>query len=114
VAIVDDNDGVRESLRFLLEAAGYTVEAFAAATDFLNTDHQHIACLLLDQPAMTGLELAKQLKLAGVAVPTLLMTGAPSRAITAQAVALGVVRVLEKPMDGDDVLDLVEATMRSH
>jgi CheY-like chemotaxis protein len=116
VAIVDDDDGVRESLRFLLEAAGYTVEAFAAATDFLNADHQNIACLLLDyqMPAMTGLELAKQLKLAGITMPIALMTGALSSAIAAQAVALGIVRVLEKPMDGNDVLDLVEATMTCH
>ena len=76
VAIVDDDDGVRGFLRFLSEAAGYTVEAFAAATDVLNADHQNIACLPLDQqmPAITGRELARQLKLAGVAVPTLLMT----------------------------------------
>ena len=102
-------------LRFLLEAAGYTVEAFAAATDFLNADHQNIACLPLDHqmPAMTGLELAKHLKLAEVAMPIVLMTGALSSAIAAHAVALGIVRVLEKPMDGDDVLDLVEATMTS-
>ena len=39
--------------------------------------------------------------------------GALSSAIAAQAVVLGIVRVLEKPMDGDDVLDLVEATMTS-
>ena len=91
VAIVDDDDGVRESLRFLLEAAGYTVEAFAAAADFLNADHQNIACLLLDHqmPAMTGLELAKHLKLAEVAMPIVLMTGALSSAIAAQAVVLG-------------------------
>ena len=49
VAIVDDDDGVRGFLRFLSEAAGYTVEAFAAATDVLNADHQNIACLPLDQ-----------------------------------------------------------------
>jgi FixJ family two-component response regulator len=64
--------------------------------------------------AMTGLELAKHLKLAEAAMPIVLMTGALSSAIAAQAVALGIVRVLEKPMDGDDVLDLVEATMTSH
>jgi FixJ family two-component response regulator len=102
------------SLRFLSEAAGYTVEAFAAATDLLNADHQNIACLPLDQQmlAMTGRELAKRLKLAGVAIPTLLMTGAPS-AIAAHAAALEIVTVLERPMDGDDVLDLVETAMRS-
>src|SRR5690242_18085451 len=60
--------------RFLLEAAGYTVEAFSAATDFLNADHQNITCLLLDHQmaAMTGLELAKHLKLAEAAMPIVL------------------------------------------
>ena len=43
----------------------------------------------------------------------LLMTGAPSSAIAAHAAALEIVTVLERPMDGDDVLDLVETAMRS-
>lgn len=113
VAIVDDDDAVRESLLFLLEVAGHKVEAFTAATDFLNGDHQRIACLLLDQqmPVMTGLELAQRLQLADVAIPILLMTGATSLDIVARAAALGIVRVLEKPLDGDDVLTIVEAIM---
>ena len=63
-------------------------------------------------PAMTGRKLAKQLKLAGVAIPILLMTGAPSSAIAAHAAALEIVTVLERSMNGDDVLDLVETAMR--
>jgi two-component system, LuxR family, response regulator FixJ len=115
VAIADDDDGVRDSLQFLLEAAGHKVEAFAAAADFPNGAHQHIACLLLDHqmPAMTGLELVQRLQLSGVAIPILLMTDATSPNLVTRAVALGIVRVLEKPMDGDDVLAIVEATMRS-
>ena len=113
VAIVDDDDAVRESLLFLLEVSGQKVEAFAAATDFLNGNHQRIACLLLDQqmPDMTGLELARRLQLADVAIPILLMTGATSPDIVARAATLGIVQVLEKPLDGDDVLAIVEAIM---
>ena len=113
VAIVDDDDAVRESLIFLLEVAGHKVEGFAAAPDFLNGDHQRVACLLVDQqmPGMTGLELARRLQLADLSIPILLMTGATSPDIVARASTLGIVRVLEKPMDGDDVLAIVEAIM---
>ena len=83
VAVVDDDDGVREYPRCLLQATGRKVAVFAAATDFLNANHWHIACLLLDQQMsiMTGLEPAQRLPSANVAIPILLTTGAMSPAI---------------------------------
>jgi FixJ family two-component response regulator len=48
VAIVDDDHAVRESLRLLLEAIGYTVEIFASAADFLRANVRHFSCLILD------------------------------------------------------------------
>ena len=111
VAIVDDDDGVRDSLRFLLEIAGHKVETFATADDFLTRDSGNVACLLLDQhvPGMTGLELARRLQEAGAKFPIALITGAPSAAIAARAAQLGITTVLAKPLDGDEVLALVTA-----
>ena len=111
VAIVDDDDGVRGSLRFLLEVVGHTVEAFASAAEFLESDLPNIACLILDQhmPEMTGLELAERLRNDGINIPILLITGSPSPVIIAGAAELGI-RVLEKPPEEEDVVDFVNAT----
>src|SRR3981081_163950 len=96
VAIVDDDVGVRDSLRFLLETIGHPVETFASGAEFLKADRQHLVCLILNQhmPEMTGLELAERLRADGANLPFLLVTGSPSPAITARAAELGVTRVL--------------------
>ena len=111
VAVVDDDQAVRDSLQFLLEVIGHSVETFASATEFLNSDVCNLACLILDHhmPKMTGLELAEKLLTQGVDIPMLLITGAPSPAIVARANELGVTRVLEKPPNEEDILDFINA-----
>jgi two-component system, LuxR family, response regulator FixJ len=113
VAVVDDDGAVRDSLQFLLEVMGHTVAAFASAADFLKSDLQRVACLILDHhmPGMTGLELVERLRATGVVLPVLLITGAPSAAITARATSLSVDRVLEKPPTDTDLLDFVTKAM---
>jgi two-component system response regulator FixJ len=112
VAIVDDDAAVRDSLRFLLEIIGYSVETFASAAEFLKTDIQHLACLFLDyhMPEMSGIELAERLRADGSGIPILLITGSASPAIVARAAELGVTRVLEKPPTEEDLLDFIQAT----
>jgi two-component system response regulator FixJ len=112
VAILDDDDAVRASLRFLLEAMGHTVETFASAVEFLNAEFRHLACLILGyhMPHMTGLELAETLRAEGARMPILLITGAPSSAIVARAAELGIERVLDKLPSDQDLLDFINAT----
>ncbi len=111
VAIVDDDDAIRHSLQFLLEVFGHKVETFSRAAEFLKSELEHIACLILDHhmPEMTGLQLAARLRTIGVMIPILLVTGSPSPLIVAQAAELGVVKVLEKPPNEDEVLAFIEA-----
>ncbi len=111
VAIVDDDLAVRDSLRFLLEIIGHPVETFASAAEFLKADAQHLECLILDHhmPEMTGLELVERLRADGSDIPILLITGSPSPAIAARASELGI-RVLEKPLTEDGLLDFVNPT----
>lgn len=109
VAIIDDDDAVRNSLRFLLEVVGYPVAAFASAAEFQRVDTANLACLILDHhmPEMTGLELADRLRADGVGIPILLITGSPSPAIVARAAELGIERVLEKPPSEEELLDFI-------
>jgi FixJ family two-component response regulator len=108
VAIVDDDDAVRDSLRFLLEVTGYSVEIFGSAAEFLRTSVQHFACLILDHhmPEMTGLQLAERLHSDGAVIPILLITGSPSPAIVARANELGI-KVIEKPPDDGDLINFI-------
>jgi two-component system, LuxR family, response regulator FixJ len=114
VAVVDDDEAVRDSLQFLLGTSGHVTEVFASAAEFLKSEMHHLACLILDHhmPHMTGLELLERLRDLGVGIPVLLITGSPSPAIAAQAAALGVERVLEKPPTERDLLDFVARAMR--
>lgn len=111
VAVIDDDQGVLQSLKVLLETTGYRVVLYASAAAFLDAGGTRPACLILDHymPEMTGLELTAHLRKQGADVPVLLITGALSGAITARAAELGIERVLEKPADEGDLLSFVEA-----
>ncbi|HVC61542.1 MAG TPA: response regulator [Acetobacteraceae bacterium] len=101
VGVVDDDAAVRDSLRFLLEAAGFLVVTFPSAEHFLAAaDPDGIGCLLLDHhmPRVTGLELLQRLRCAGRAMPVALMTGSPSAQLMRRALELGAAAVLEKPL----------------
>lgn len=114
VAIVDDDDAVRDSLRFLLEVAGHAVASFASGADFFRAAPRAFACLIVDQhmPQMTGLDLVAKLRSEGGTIPVLLITGSPSAAIFAQAEALGVTQVLEKPASDEAMLEFVSSSIR--
>jgi two-component system, LuxR family, response regulator FixJ len=110
VGIVDDDQAVRDSLRFLLEVVGHRVETFASAGEFLSAEGHDLTCLILDHhmPEMTGLQLAEKLHADGAGIPILLITGSPSAATVARAAQLDI-RVMEKPPDEDAVLAFIEA-----
>jgi len=110
VIVVDDDDAVRESLRFLLETAGFDVETFASACQFLAAAYdRRPLCLLVDQhmPQISGLDLLQRLREAGHTVPAALMTGSPSTALMRRAMELGVQEILEKPLPDDALFSFV-------
>jgi two-component system response regulator FixJ len=109
VGIVDDDPAVLDSLKFLLEVVGYRVATYPSAAAFLGDGVDGSTCLIVDQhmPGMTGLELTRQLRNNGATIPILLITGSPSPAIVARAAQLGIVNVLEKPPEENDLLNFV-------
>jgi two-component system, LuxR family, response regulator FixJ len=111
VAIIDDDPAVLDSLKFLLDVAGYAVGTYASAMAFLEDRAAWPACLILDQhmPGMTGLELAARLRGELVNIPILLITALVSTAIIENAHKLGITKVLEKPLAEDDLLNFVHA-----
>jgi two-component system, LuxR family, response regulator FixJ len=111
VGVVDDDDAVRDSLQFLLETAGYSVATYNSAAQFLNeATPADLACLVVDHhmPDLTGLQLVTRLRGLGVALPIALITGSPSPDLDRLAREAGVVRVMEKPLDDNVLLDFIE------
>ncbi len=109
VCVVDDDDDVRESLRALLEAFGYSVLAFSSAPDLLAfSGIADAACLLFDfqMPAMNGVELMEHLRRRKIAIPVILLT-ATTHKLEARIARAGVFAVLKKPVDSDALLACV-------
>lgn len=111
VAIIDDDPAVLDSLKLLLESAGHAVRSYTSAAAFLRDVGAHPSCLVLDQnmPQMTGLELIDWLHRHAIAIPILLITGFPSPVTESRATALGVEKVLGKPVRERDLLNFVNA-----
>lgn len=109
VAIIDDDEGVVDSLKFLLEVAGYDVAVYLSAQQFLEDGGNKPRCLILDHhmPRISGLDLAARLRAAGDGIPVLLITAAITPAIVARAGQLGITKVLAKPLAEDDLLGFV-------
>ena len=110
IAIVEDDEFFRQSMRRLMRSLGYTTEAFASAADFLASRRlDETACLIADiqMPGMTGIELYARLIEAGHEIPTILVTAYPDEAIRARALKDGIACYLFKPFDDNDLMDCV-------
>lgn len=111
VFVVDDDPSVRKSLTRLLAAAGYTVEAFASAREFLAREsYAGPCCLLLDvrMPGLTGLALQEALAAAGRRMSIVFVTGHVDVPMSVKAMKGGAVDLLTKPVDDKDLLAAIE------
>ncbi len=111
VVVIDDDEAVLDSFRFMLRAAGVEIAAYLSAIDYLERAGAPPRCLILDQnmPRMTGLELADRLRATGIGAPILLITSSVSASIIDKAAALGIAGVIQKPPAEDTILRFVGA-----
>jgi len=117
IAVIDDDEDVRDVLGVLLEECGHPVKAYASAPQFLaDGNHGDVACLIVDQkmPEMSGLQLLAELDQRGLHVPSLLITGAYDRDTIQGAVDSGAMAVLEKPMAPMQLLQFVSLAANSY
>jgi two-component system response regulator FixJ len=115
VFVVDDDEGVRSGLSFLLRTAGYAVQTFSSATAFLDAfDVEQRGCLLLDirMPHMTGLELQQELNQRRWRVPTIFITGHATVPNAIAALRAGAFDFIEKPLRDDALIETVARARR--
>lgn len=111
VFVVDDDVSVRESVELLIRWAGWNVELFATAEEFLSRPKLDApSCLILDVhlPGLSGLDLQRRMIESGQIVPTVFITGHGDIPMTVRAMKAGAVEFLTKPFGEDDLLDAVE------
>jgi FixJ family two-component response regulator len=107
IAIVDDDQSVREAAANLFRSMGFAAVAFASAEEFLASDSlERTSCIVLDvqMPGMDGLSLQRHLAAAGRQIPIVFVTGYPDPGVRDAAMKSGAVCFLTKPFKEDDLL----------
>ena len=115
VAVVDDDESVRESLPELLRQVGFAVRAFSSAEEFLASDCvSATGCLILDvaMPGMSGPDLQRELARRRQEIPIVFITAHGSESIRFRLVEQGAVDCLLKPFSDTAVLEAVTAALQ--
>ena len=115
VAIVDDDESVRESLPDLLRVLGFTVQAFASAEEFLASSAvTRTDCLILDvaMPGMSGPELQEELTRRRLAIPIVFITAYADESIRPRVLAAGAVECLLKPFSETALVNAVTTAVQ--
>jgi FixJ family two-component response regulator len=115
IYIVDDDEGVRDSARALLESYDMVVEDFASAREFLASFDEAVAGLVLldvNMPEMTGLELLEHMRAQSIATPVIFVTAQHDAQMRARATRAGAFAMLEKPVD-DRLITTINDALKS-
>jgi len=116
IAVVDDDEAIRDAIQSLLRAVGLRAAVFASAEDFLQADQrQATACLIVDvrMPRMSGIELQRQLATAHDPMPIIFITAHGDAETRARALRAGAVAFLDKPFSDEVLLRAVHAALPS-
>jgi len=115
VAVIDDDESVRESLPDLLREFGYAVQAFASAEEFLGAgDLVRTRCLVLDiaMPGMSGQELQRELRRRERAIPIVFITANGEENVRPRLLEQGAVDCLFKPFSDTALLAAISSALR--
>ncbi|MGA0598379.1 response regulator transcription factor [Enterovirga sp. CN4-39] len=114
IAVIDDDESVRESLPDLISLFGHNAETFSSAEDFLASDLLDKAeCLVLDvaMPGMSGIELQRELVHRGRAIPVVFITAHGDEQTCARLRRPGNTECLLKPFTDTALLDALETVL---
>jgi RNA polymerase sigma factor (sigma-70 family) len=110
VFVVDDDQAMRNSLKWLIESVGVQVESFASADEFLrHYQPGRPGCLVADvrMPGMSGLDLQDYLVEHSIRIPVVIITGHGDVPMAVRAMKAGAVDFIEKPFNDEALLDAI-------
>ena len=115
VAVVDDDESVRESLPDLLREFGFATHSFSSAEEFLTSDRLvQTGCLILDiaMPGMTGFDLQRELRLRGHRIPIIFISAHKDEIVRKRAFQQGAIEFLFKPFSDTALLQALNTALR--
>jgi two-component system response regulator FixJ len=115
IAVVDDDQSVREALENLICSVGFEVRLFASAENFLDSDTPaQTDCAILDVrlPGLSGLELQQRLAVDGQSIPVIIITAQGDGKTQDEAVAAGAIAFLKKPVTEEVLLTALDAALK--
>jgi two-component system, LuxR family, response regulator FixJ len=114
VHVIDDDEAMRQSLAFLLEAVGMEVQTYESAEAFLEiAPTVKAGCVITDvrMPGLSGVELLRQLRDRQVSIPVIMITGHGDVPLAVEAMKIGAMDFLEKPFDDEALLASVRSAL---
>jgi len=113
VHIIDDDALIRAATSFLLSSQGYVTEIYANGDEFLSEAKLSYGCILLDlkMPGKSGHQVQEELNRRGVTLPVIVISGSGNLAAAVEAMKLGAVDFLQKPVRDADLLATVERAL---
>ncbi len=117
VHLIDDDDGVRQSLAFLLTTAGLAVRVYESGVAFLAAVKTlQPGCIVSDvrMPGIDGLELQRRLRELGVHLPMIIITGHADVPLAVEAMKAGAIDFIEKPFDDELLLGAIRVALERY
>ena len=116
IAIVDDDEAVREATKTLVRSLGYSASTFGSAEEFLKSKQfSNTSCLITDlqMPGLSGLDLQDQLIADGHRIPIIFVTAYPDENARTRAMNAGAIAFLSKPYKDDHLLGYLEKALQA-
>jgi FixJ family two-component response regulator len=116
IAIVDDDEAVREAMKSLVRSLGYNASTFGLAEEFLKSKQfSNTSCLITDlqMPGLSGLDLQDLLIARGHRFPIIFITGHPDENARARAMKAGAVAFLTKPVNQDHLIGYLDKALKA-
>ena len=116
IAIVDDDEALREAMRSLVRSLGYGVSTFGSAEEFLNSERiSDTSCLITDlhMPGLSGLDLQERLIARGHRFPIIFLTAYPDEDVRIRAMKAGAIGFMRKPCSDEHLLGYLNKAFKA-